>query len=212
MSEGLSQSQASELLKKYGYNELKTKKVNPFLKFLSYFWGPIPWMIEIAAVLSFIVHETAELIIILCLLLLNAVIGFWQEKQASDAVEVLKEQLTLQATVKRDGAWKQIPAKELVPGDLVKLKIGEIVPADLKITSGDYLSVDQAVLTGESLPVDKKVDDLCYSGSTIKQGEAEGVVTETIPILEKQQSSSLKLTRSPTFKKQCCILEITLFA
>jgi H+-transporting ATPase len=177
--EGLSADQARQRLEQYGPNALVEKKVNPLLKFLSYFWGPIPWMIEVAAVLSAIIRHWPDLIIILVLLLFNAVVGFWQEHQAANAVEALKKQLALKARVRRDGQWTEIDAVELVPGDVVRLRLGDIIPADVKLAEGDYLSVDQSALTGESLPVDKKPGDEAYSGSVAKQGEMVAVVTAT---------------------------------
>lgn len=178
-AKGLSSAEAKTRLEQVGPNALAEKKRSPVLEFLSYFWGPIPWMIEAAAVLSAIVKHWEDFIIITILLLFNACIGFWQESKAQSALEALKDQLALKARVLRDGQWGDIPAAELVPGDVVYLRLGDIVPADVKITSGDYLSVDQAALTGESLPVSKAVGDPAYSGSVAKQGEVQAVVTAT---------------------------------
>lgn len=177
--EGLSADDVHQRLQKYGPNALAEKKVSPILQFLSYFWGPIPWMIEVALVLSAIVQHWADLIIILVLLVFNAVIGFWQEHQASNAVEALKKQLALKARVKRDSQWTEVDAVDLVPGDIIRLRLGDIIPADVKLAEGDYLSVDQSALTGESLPVNKKPGDIAYSGSVAKQGEMEAIVTAT---------------------------------
>jgi len=177
--EGLSADEARQRLQQYGPNALAEKKVSPILQFLSYFWGPIPWMIEVAAVLSAIVRHWPDLIIILILLLFNAVVGFWQEHQAANAVEALKKQLALKARARRGGQWTEVNAVDLVPGDIVRLRLGVIIPADVKLVEGDYLSVDQSALTGESLPVDKKPGDVAYSGSVAKQGEMVAVVTAT---------------------------------
>jgi H+-transporting ATPase len=176
---GLSQAEAQTRLERVGPNALPEKKTNAFLQFLSYFWGPIPWMIEVAAVLSAFVRHWPDLIITLLLLIFNAVVGFWQEHQAASAVEALKRQLALQARVRRDGQWRQIEATKLVPGDVVRLRLGDIVPADVKLVAGDYLSVDQSALTGESLPVQKKAGDAAYSGTIVKQGEMEVLVVAT---------------------------------
>jgi H+-transporting ATPase len=178
-SQGLSSSEAQARLTEYGYNELPEEKTNPFLKFLSYFWGPIPWMIEAAAILSGVVRHWEDFGIILALLLMNASVGFWEEYQAGNAVAALKAKLALHARVRRDGAWKTIPARELVPGDLMRIAIGEIVPADAKLLAGDPIEVDQSALTGESLPVERKSGDAVYSGSIVKQGEIEAVVSGT---------------------------------
>ena len=131
--EGLGQAEAKRRLEQYGYNELPEKKVNPFLKFLSYFWGPIPGMIEIAVILSAVVGHWADFGIILVLLVMNAVVGFWEEFQAGNTIAALKATLALKARVKRDGAWTTVAARELVPGDIVRLRIGDIVPADAKL-------------------------------------------------------------------------------
>ena len=166
-------------LAQFGPNALEEKKVNPILKFLGYFWGPIPWMIEIAAILSAVVKHWDDLIIISVLLAFNALVGFWQEFKAANALEALKKQLALKARVLRDGKWQEIAAEQLVPGDIIRLRLGDIIPADVKLFEGDYLSVDQSALTGESLAVSKKAEDIAYSGSVAKQGEMVAVVTGT---------------------------------
>ena len=177
--EGLSQAEAQARLEKCGFNELPEEKVNPLLKFLSYFWGPIPWMIEVAAILSAVVHHWEDFGIILALLLMNAGVGFWEEFQAGNAIAALKATLALQARVKRAGAWTTIPARELVPGDLMRIRIGDIIPADARLLEGDPLQVDQSALTGESLPVTRNSGDAVYSGSILKQGEIDALVYAT---------------------------------
>jgi len=176
---GLDPADAKNRLAQYGYNEIVEKKVNPFLKFLRYFWGPIPWMIEIAAILSIAIGHIPDFVIIVVLLMLNATIGFLQEHKADNAIELLKKKLALKARVLRAGKWSIIEARELVPGDIVRSRLGEVAPADIKLLKGQYLQVDQSALTGESLPVEKKVGDVLYSGSTIRQGEMDGVVVTT---------------------------------
>lgn len=178
-SRGLSNDEATKLLAQYGPNALPEKKQNALLKFLSSFWGPIPWMIEAAAILSAIVKHWWDLVIILVMLLINAVVSFWQEHKADNAIELLKAKLALTARVLRDGKWQDIPASELVPGDEVFLRLGNIIPADITLESGDYLSVDQSALTGESLPVEKKIGDIAYSGSIVHLGEMRGIVSAT---------------------------------
>jgi H+-transporting ATPase len=177
--EGLTSQDAEQRLVRYGFNELAEKKVNPFLKFLSYFWGPIPVMIIIAAILSGILQHWPDLGIILILLILNAVVGFREEYQADNAIAALKQKLALKARVLRNGNWQQIAARELVPGDIVRLRIGDIVPADSKLLEGDPVQVDQSALTGESLPVEHKSGDAVYSGAVIKQGEIDAIVYGT---------------------------------
>ncbi len=178
-SQGLSNEEAESRLAQFGPNALEEKKLNPILKFLSYFWGPIPWMIEIAAILSAVVKHWHDLIIISVLLVFNALVGFWQEFKAANALEALKKHLALKARALRDGQWQGITAAQLVPGDVILLRLGDIIPADVKLFEGDYLSVDQSALTGESLSVSKKKGDIAYSGSVAKQGEMVALVTGT---------------------------------
>ncbi|VVB90769.1 Copper-exporting P-type ATPase B [uncultured archaeon] len=176
---GISAQEAERRLIQYGYNEISEKKINPVIKFLRYFWGPIPWMIEIAAILSAFIQHWEDFVIITTLLLVNAGVGFWQEHKAENAIELLKQKLALKARVLRDGKWIQIPARELVPGDIVRVRLGEIIPADIKLMQGDYLLVDESALTGESLPVEKHISDVGYSGSIIRQGEMDALVVTT---------------------------------
>jgi len=176
---GLSQAEARQRLDQYGYNELPEKKVNPILKFLSYFWGPIPGMIMVAATLSGVLHHWPDLGVILALLVMNAVVGFHEEYQAGSAIAALKKKLAVQANVKRDGSWSTILARELVPGDIIRLRIGNIIPADSRLLDGDLVEVDQSALTGESLPVEHKPGEAVYSGSILRQGEIDAVVYAT---------------------------------
>lgn len=176
---GLKSQEAENRLKIFGLNILKEKKKSAFLQFFLYFFGPIPWMIEFAAILSAILHHWSNLVIILILLLVNGLVGFFEERQAGNAIEALKRKLALKSIVKRDGEWVEIEASQIVPGDIVRLRLGNIIPADVKLIDGDYLSVDQSALTGESLPVSKKVGDVAYSGSVAKQGEMEALVITT---------------------------------
>lgn len=176
---GLTEAEASQRLAQFGENALVEHHVSALERFLRFFWGPIPWMIEVAAVLSAVLQHWDDLAIILLMLFINAGVGFWQEYKADNAIALLKKRLALKARVKRDGEWKDIEAKLLVPGDMVHIKLGNVIPADLKLTEGAYLSVDQSALTGESLPVDKKAGDDIYSGSVAKQGEMDGVVSAT---------------------------------
>jgi H+-transporting ATPase len=177
--QGLSTEEAQQRLAQYGYNEIPEEKESPILKFLSYFWGPIPGMIMLAAVLSGILRHWPDLAVILALLLMNAFIGFREEFQAGNAIAALKAQLALKAKVKRNREWSSVPARQLVPGDILRLRIGDIVPADAKLLSGDPIQVDQSALTGESLPVERAEGDPVFSGSIVKQGEIDAVVYGT---------------------------------
>ena len=177
--EGLTDAEAKKRLTQYGPNEIAEKKTNGLLKFLGYFWGPIPWMIEVAVILSAIVGHWPDFFIILVLLVSNAVIGFWEEREAGNAIDALKARLAIKTRVKRDGKWITPPAKELVPGDVVRLRLGDIVPADARLLDGDELSVDQSALTGESLPATRKSGDAVFSGSIIRRGEIDALVYAT---------------------------------
>jgi len=142
--EGLSQAEADKRLAQYGPNEIAEKKTNEFLKFLSYFWGPIPWMIEAAVILSGLVQHWLDFFIILLLLVSNALVGFWEEHQAGNAIAALKAKLAINARVKRDGKWSTPKASELVPGDVIRLRLGDIIPADARLLDGDPVQVDQS--------------------------------------------------------------------
>jgi len=176
---GLTEAEALRLLAEHGCNALPEAKRNPLLDFLGHFWGPIPWMIEAAVVLSALVGHWADFAIILVLLLANAVVGFWEEFQAGNAIAALKAHLALQARVRRDGAWRQIPARELVPGDRIRIRLGDIVPADAQLLEGDPVEVDQAALTGESLPVTRRTGEAVFSGSILRRGEIDALVSAT---------------------------------
>jgi H+-transporting ATPase len=177
--DGLSQVEGQERLTKYGPNELEEKKTNQLLKFLGYFWGPIPWMIEIAVILSGVDRHWPDFFIILVLLLANAVVGFWEEHQAGNAIAALRARLAIKATVRRDGKWVSLSAKDLVPGDSIRVRLGDIVPADARLLEGDPIEVDQSALTGESLPISKKAGDPLFSGSIVRQGETGAMVFAT---------------------------------
>lgn len=177
--DGLTQAEAQKRLAQYGPNELEEKKTNPFLKFLTYFWGPIPWMIEVAVVLSGVVRHWPDFFIILLLLVANAVVGFWEERQAGNAIAALKAKLAIKARVIRDGKWVNPAARELVPGDVIRLRLGDIVPADARLLAGDPVEMDQSALTGESLPATHKSGDAVFSGSIVRQGEIGALVYAT---------------------------------
>ena len=178
-ADGLTQAEAAKRLVHYGPNAIEEKQTNALLKFLSYFWGPIPWMIEVAIVLSGVVRHWPDFFIILVLLIANASIGFWEERQAGNAIDALKAKLAIKARVKRDGKWITPPAKDLVPGDVIRLRLGDIVPADARLLDGDEISVDQSALTGESLPASKQPGDAVFSGSIVRRGEIGALVYAT---------------------------------
>jgi len=177
--DGLTEAEAQKRLAQYGPNEIEEEKTNPFLKFLSYFWGPIPWMIEVAVILSGVVRHWPDFFIILLLLAANGVVGFWEEREAGNAIAALKAKLAIKARVKRDGKWTTPPSRELVPGDVIRLRLGDIVPADARLLDGDQVEVDQSALTGESLPAVRKPGEAVFSGSIIRQGEISAMVYGT---------------------------------
>src|SRR5580704_8371185 len=177
--DGLTQAEAQKRLTQYGPNEIEEKKSNELLKFLSYFWGPIPWMIEAAVILSAVARHWPDFGIILLLLLANAVVGFWEEHQAGNAIAALKAKLAIKARVKRDGKWISPPARQLVPGDVIRVRLGDIVPADARLLDGDPVEVDQSALTGESLPATRESGEPLFSGSIIRQGEVDAMVYAT---------------------------------
>jgi len=176
---GLSSAEAAQRLAQYGSNTIADRTESKWHKLAAYFWGPLPFLIEAAAIISALRRDWADFAVVTGLLIYNAVVGFWQDNKAANALAALKKGLALRARVSRDGKWDTINASDLVPGDVVEIAGGQVVPADVVLIDGEYLSCDQAALTGESLPVSKKVGDKAYSGSIAKQGSMTGVVTAT---------------------------------
>ncbi|WP_264817827.1 HAD-IC family P-type ATPase, partial [Acidomonas methanolica] len=176
---GLTSAEAAKRLAQFGENALTEHHISTLRRLLRFFLGPIPAMIEVAAVLSAIVGHWADFGVIMAMLFVNAGVGFWQEWKADNAIALLQKRLAPGARVCRDGRWEDLPARQVVPGDLVMLSLGNIVPADVKLVGDGILSVDQSALTGESLPVDKKAGDVAYSGSIARQGEVKAVVVST---------------------------------
>jgi H+-transporting ATPase len=178
-AQGLPDAEVKNRLQQYGYNEIREKEEALWHRIFRRFWGPIPWMIEIAAALSAFVQKWDDFTIITIMLLVNAGLDFFQEHRALNALKALKQRLKAEIIVLRDGEFKTVPVRELVPGDIIRLRIGNIVPADVQLLQGDYLALDQSALTGESLPVDKKVNELAYASTVVKQGEMLAVVVNT---------------------------------
>lgn len=175
----LSGDETAKRLAQFGYNEIQEKEEPLWHRIFRGFWGPIPWMIEAAAILSGIVQKWDDFVIIAIMLLVNAGLDFFQEHRALNALKALKQRLTAETIVLRDGKFRTIPARELVPGDIVKWRIGNIVSADVQLLQGDYLSLDQSALTGESLPVNKKTNEVACASTIVKQGEMLAVVVNT---------------------------------
>ncbi|ADN37296.1 plasma-membrane proton-efflux P-type ATPase [Methanolacinia petrolearia DSM 11571] len=205
---GLTGQEVEELREKFGFNDMPEEKRHPLLKFFGYFWGPIPWMIEIAAVLSAFIGHWEDFSVIVLLLMINAVVGFLQERKAENSIELLKQRLAPSARVLRDGEWQDLPARELVPGDIVHVRLGNIVPADLHLLKGNYLLLDESALTGESLPVEKKSGDEAYSGSIIREGEMDASVTKTGADTFFGKTTSLLEVKPPRSHFQKAVIKI----
>ena len=176
---GLTADEAKGRLEKVGPNAIIAHEESRWTKLIGYFWGPIPWMIEAAALISLARRDWPDFAVVTSLLLYNAAVGFWQDNKAANALAALKKGLALKARALRGGQWLSIDAADLVPGDVISVTAGEILPADCLLIDGDYLSIDQSALTGESLPVSKRVGDSAYSGSIAKQGTMTAAVTAT---------------------------------
>lgn len=178
INKGLSEKEAEERIKKYGYNTVEEEKRNPLKELGKKFWNATAWVLEVAAVLSFVLGRYLDFYIIVALIVFNAFLSFSEEQRANRALEILKSKLQVQARVLRDGQWKLIPAALLVPGDIVRVRAGDFVPADVKIIHGE-VEVDQSALTGESLSVYRRENETIFSGSIIRRGEATGIVILT---------------------------------
>ncbi len=177
--QGLREDEARARLQRDGYNEIKEKSEPLWHRIFRRFWGPIPWMIEVAALLSALVQKWEDFTIICIMLLVNALLDFLQEHRALNALQALRQHLANQVIVLRDGVFRSLPARELVVGDIIRLRIGDIVPADVQLLDGDYLLLDQSALTGESLPASKKVNEVAYANTIVKQGEMRALVINT---------------------------------
>jgi H+-transporting ATPase len=172
---GLSGVQLDTLRKENGYNEVAEQKEHPVLQFLRKFWGISAWMLELIMVLSAVLGNYADLAMVSALLVVNAVLGFVQEQRAAGVVAALRRRLQVNARVKRDSSWQVIPSRELVPGDIVRVRPGDIIPADVKLLTGS-LTLDESALTGESKDADKTAGNVLSSGSVVRRGEGDGVV------------------------------------
>jgi plasma-membrane proton-efflux P-type ATPase len=175
---GLTHAEVDSRRQTHGYNEIVEQKSHSVLMFLGKFWGVSAWMLELIMVLSAILGKYSDLLVVSALLVVNAVLGFMQERRAAGVVETLRRHLQVSARVLREGSWQLVPARELVPGDIVRVRPGDIIPADMKLLAGG-VSIDQSALTGESQDVDKAPSEVLSSGSIIRRGEGNGVVMLT---------------------------------
>ncbi len=178
IEQGLPSAEAERLLRQFGTNEVADKSESWPHALAAKLWAPLPWMLEATILLEVFLGHGPQAVIISVLLIFNAILGLTQEARAKAAVKALRRTLAVMASVRRDGRWMRLDASQLVPGDLVKLALGAVVPADIKIATGNVLA-DQSMLTGESLPVECKPGDLAYAGAMIRQGEATGIVVAT---------------------------------
>jgi len=176
--DGLSDSEVKSRLEKFGYNKIVKDKRNPLFEFILRYWGPMPWLLEIAMGLSFALNHSLEGIIIFTLLSVNAVIGQIHSSGSQKVIDLLNKKLAVKSKVLRNKKWSEEDATGIVNGDVISVKLGDIVPADAKIITGE-LSVDQSALTGESLPIETHPSDIIYSGSIVRRGEATGIIVNT---------------------------------
>ena len=175
---GLKAEEVKKRLAQYGYNEVPEKKVSFWARLGKRFWGIVPWMLEATAIVTLLLGKYPQTLVIVFLLLFNAGMSLWREGRAKAAMARLKQRLRIQSRVKRNGKWALIPARELVPGDLLRVRAGDLLPADIKIIDGSF-GVDQSALTGESIIVEKSAGEVAFSGSAVKRGEATGTVNAT---------------------------------
>jgi H+-transporting ATPase len=178
LQSGLTSSEAHRLLETVGPNAMPDTSMHPVRMAIEKFWAPVPWMLEAAIVLELVLGKYVEAAIIAALLVFNAALGLFQESRAQATLAALKSRLALNASVRRDGSWKTIPAVELVPGDVVKLSLGAVVSADVHLTEGEVL-LDQSMLTGESVPIEASAGAQAYAGALVRRGEAVAEVTAT---------------------------------
>ena len=206
--EGLSTPEAAARLARYGPNEVAEVHRNPVLVLLGYFWAPIPWMIEVALILSLAARHWTDGVIIGVLLGMNGLVAFTEEHQAAGAIAALKAELATSARVRRDGSWGEVPVRELVPGDVVRLRLGDVVPADARLLEEGPLQVDQSALTGESLPVSRGSGAALYSGSVVTRGEADALVYATGPSSFFGRTTALVETAGTVSHFQRAVLRI----
>ena len=208
---GLTAAEAQQRLATCGPNALVEEKRSLAAEILGHFTGSMAYIIEASALVSALLGRWDDFAIILAVLLFNGGLELWQDRKASNALAALKQGLAPEATALRDGKWQSVQAATLVPGDVVKIRLGVIVPADLRLTGGEFAAIDEAALTGESLPASKKVGDAAYSGSVVKQGEMEAVVIATGANTFFGRTAKLVAGAGAVSHAQQAILQITNF-
>ena len=225
-SKGLSSDEARIRLEKDGPNAMPDTSAHPLRNALAKFWAPVPWLLEASIVLETVLHKYYEAAVIAALLLFNAALAYFQESRAQATLTALKSRLALNAPVQRDGEWKTLPAAELVCGDLVKLSLGGVVAADVRLTSGS-VELDQSMLTGESLPIDAGAGTATFAGALVRRGEATAIVTatgsrtkfgrtaelvRTAHVASTQQKAVLKIVRNLAVFNSILILSMGVYA
>ncbi|MGA8042225.1 MAG: HAD-IC family P-type ATPase [Terracidiphilus sp.] len=226
VSNGLTSDEALARLEKDGPNAMPDTSAHPLRNALAKFWAPVPWLLEVSIVLEIVLHKYYEAAVIAALLVFNAALAYFQESRAQATLTALKSRLALNASVKRDGAWKTVPAVELVCGDLVKLSLGGVVAADVHLTGGS-VQLDQSMLTGESLPIEAGPGVDTFAGALVRRGEAPAVVTatgvrtkfgrtaelvRTAHVVSTQQKAVLKIVRNLAIFNGAVILAMGIYA
>src|SRR5580700_10794175 len=204
---GLTSDEARSRLEKFGPNAVPDTAPHPLGRALTKFWAPVPWMLEAAIVLEIALGKYVEAAIIAALLAFNAALGFFQEGRAQATLAALKSRLALNASVRRDNAWSTIPAAELVPGDIVKLSLGAVVAADVRLTEGSVL-LDQSMLTGESVPIEASAGFETYAGALVRRGEAVAEVTATGARTKFGRTAELVRTAHVESSQQKAVLRV----
>jgi H+-transporting ATPase len=204
---GLTSDEARRRLQKSGPNAMPDTSVHPLRMAIEKFWAPVPWMLEAAIVLELVLGKYVEGAIIAFLLVFNAALGLFQESRAQATLAALKSRLALSASVRRDGTWKTVPAADLVPGDLVKLSLGGVVAADVKLTGGEIL-LDQSMLTGESVPIEAGAGIETFAGALVRRGEAEAEVTATGARTKYGRTAELIRTAHVVSSQQKAVLRV----
>jgi H+-transporting ATPase len=204
---GLTEEEARHRLDKFGPNAMPDTALHPLRMAVEKFWAPVPWMLEAAIVLEVVLDKYVEAAIIAALLVFNAALGLLQESRAQATLAALKSRLALNASVRRDGAWKTIPAAELVPGDVVKLSLGAVVAADVRLAAGEIL-LDQSMLTGESVPIEAGAGVQTYAGALVRRGEAVAEVTATGARTKFGRTAELVRTAHVVSSQQTAVLRV----
>ena len=206
---GLTKSDVEKRRATYGFNEINDKKVNPLKKLAKRFYGPIPFMLEIVIIITYLIGHYTDTYTVFALLIFNGVIGFFEENKADNSIELLKKKLNIKARALRSKNWSIIDARELLPGDIIRIRMGDVVPADCMVIKADTLEADQSTLTGESYPVKKNTSDMVFSGSRIVRGESLLVVLSIGYNTSYGKTAKLVEMASPRQHLQNLIVNIT---